>query len=163
MSAFWSKADVQASGDVVREAVESGSTAASIGTSGSRPSRHSTRTSASTSCENQRTQVVLDTRCILSEIHKMVALQERNLRQLQLPDQLRLPVQSAQHLRLLSVGLYRPHRRRPFQRYAARGAELGGPLQVARRDQGWEWQTPDRYRRARGRIPTDRARNNCLR
>jgi hypothetical protein len=27
-----------------------------------------------------------------------------------------------------------------------RRAELGGHLQVARRDQGWKWQTPDRYR-----------------
>src|SRR6516165_6161309 len=77
-----------------------------------------------------------------------MVVQERNLRQLQLPDQLRLPVQSSQHQWLLSVGLYRPHRRRPFQRYAARGPELGGSLQVAWRNQGWKWQTPDRYRRA---------------
>src|SRR5687768_3045342 len=43
------------------------------------------------------------------------------------------------------------------------GAELGGPLQVARRDQGWKWQTPDRYRRTSGRSSAGRARNNCLR
>ena len=43
------------------------------------------------------------------------------------------------------------------------GLNWAGPLQVAGRDQGFKWQTPDRYRRARGPSSTDRARNNCLR
>src|SRR5262245_29173599 len=75
-----------------------------------------------------------------------MGFQERDLRQLQLRSELRLPVQLAEHPWILSVGLRRQHRRRPFQRDAAGGSALGGTVQMARRDQGRKRKTPDRYR-----------------